>query len=292
MSLNVLIVDLNKSDRAKWISKAFSTSAKTVLFIEKYYKGASPIIERYHPDNRTSRWKQKLPFINLVMLHKTDEDALPKDAEKSCLINYTSEGSYYSKKNRNWIYWINREIREKKDVLKREEILELLEWSRECKEKGMPKILLPPQGIEILKALAVLCQGYLTVYAEYKGWNTDKNFENKYLRSALEQMGWVALKAGAERSLIPDNLGNKIGIVKNSDWWLECFNISDEKDKEGKLKILEEELKKEWDQEIHGKIFGDPNNLICMLKGREVGPPVQVANFYISIVERIHGVRC
>ena len=173
---------------------------------------------------------------------------------------------------------------QKKDIL--EELL------RGGNPQGLRPYFIKDSEPVILVALSILCQGYLSVHAEYAG--SDKNWKDEELRPALKQMGWYALKDGPNQSLIPNNLANKIGTVRNADWWLGVFNVFDEKN-EQKKQIVEEKrdafekgLKAEWNELKNGKVPDEVSQLIKLFHKQEnVNRPDWVPEAYCAIAERL-----
>lgn len=130
-----------------------------------------------------------------------------------------------------------------------------------------------------LTALAILCQGYLAVHAEYK--EQDNDWKDQDISIALEQMGWNSV----DKSLIPRRLGKKEKIekVRNPGWWWTLFD-RDFEEKKGLLTTV----KKEWDESSDKEISKELENLVKLIVAtREVKPPKMVARAYLALVEKL-----
>ncbi|MBL7204165.1 MAG: hypothetical protein ISS63_07530 [Desulfobacteraceae bacterium] len=149
----------------------------------------------------------------------------------------------------------------------------------------------------LVPVLAILCQGYLAVHAEYAG--SGKDWNEKDLRAALEKMGWYALKEGHSRFLVPNNLASKIDTVRKADWWLGAFDVFDEK-AEQKKEIVEEKwaafenkLKREWEGLEEFKMPAEVEGFVHSLHDqRSVDRPEWVAKVYCAVAERLGGQPC
>jgi len=131
-----------------------------------------------------------------------------------------------------------------------------------------------------LTALAILCQGYLAVHAEYKE-QQDKDWKDQDISIALEQMSWNSV----DKSLIPSNLGEKEKIkkVRNQSWWWTVFegDFEDRKD-------LLAAVKKEWDESSDKEISKELEDLVKLIvEDNEVKPPKMVAKAYLALVEKL-----
>ena len=145
----------------------------------------------------------------------------------------------------------------------------------------MPAILLPPQGASDLIALAILCQGYLSVHAEHKEPN--KDWKDQDIAIALEQMDWNSV----DKSLIPPSFGKKESIkkVRNPGWWWTAFE-ADFKNKD--KKSLPVAIQKEWDTSSDKEISKELEDLIRLIvEENEVKPPKMVARAYLALVEKL-----
>lgn len=126
-----------------------------------------------------------------------------------------------------------------------------------------------------LTALAILCQGYLAVHAEYKEQDKD------WISIALEQMGWNSV----DKSMIPASLGKKESTekVRNPSWWWTVF----ERDFEDRKTLLAA-VKKEWDESSDKEISKELEDLVKLIAAkREVKPPKMVARAYLALVEKL-----
>jgi hypothetical protein len=130
-----------------------------------------------------------------------------------------------------------------------------------------------------LTALAILCQGYLAVHAEYK--EQDKDWKDQDISLSLEQMSWNSV----DKSMIPASLGKKESTekVRNPSWWWTVF----ERDFEDRKSLLAA-VKKEWDESSDKEISKELEDLVKLIVAKkEVKPPKMVARVYLALVEKL-----
>ena len=140
--------------------------------------------------------------------------------------------------------------------------------------------LLKRSTFVFLTALAILCQGYLAVYAEYKE-QQGKDWKDQDIAIALEQMSWNTV----DKSLIPSTLGEKEKIEKvcDSSWWWTVFD-RDFEERKGLLAAI----KKEWDESSDKEISKELEDLVKLIVAKkEIKPPKMVARAYLALVEKL-----
>jgi hypothetical protein len=97
------------------------------------------------------------------------------------------------------------------------QIIEMLEGKR----IDPPSICMRPRTDSPLSALAVLCQGYLSVNAECGAGLTD--LERTAVESALERMGWNITSEDQSFKLMLKNLSIHKRRVNTASWWTRPF---------------------------------------------------------------------
>jgi hypothetical protein len=139
--------------------------------------------------------------------------------------------------------------------------------------------LLRGEGIELLPALAILCQGFLAVTAGLAG---DKVGDE--VKQALDVMGWDAKR---HTELVSGE--EKRRAVEDPGWWLDTLELRDgmELNMERWLKFTEN-LQDEW-----GPSDGLENldGFKASLKSQGTPSIEVVANGYLAIFRRLGGHR-
>jgi hypothetical protein len=167
-------------------------------------------------------------------------------------------------------------------VLDRTINVSMLDWS------GVPRDfrgvaaellrLLSMEGIEVLPAIAILCQGYLAVHAAYGDGQGMEEVE-----MALRSMGWDAHKhAGLVKSQ------EKLEAVNDLAWWLDTFEVrqGDELNVSEWQKLLER-FEGEWGRAPGLKEL--EKGLMTTLERLETPCMETVAKAYNTIVRRFSG---
>ncbi len=136
-----------------------------------------------------------------------------------------------------------------------------------------------PQGVralfvretpQLLPALAVLCQGYLVVDAEYRG---PKRGRHQQIDEALKEMGWSGTTAEGCRRLLPGDLRKEFETVRTTGWWNDPFGLVT---KDGDLvdercREFRDAVVREWNAKWLGlmpKELRDLTGAVCSLKPR------------------------
>jgi hypothetical protein len=152
--------------------------------------------------------------------------------------------------------------------------------------------LLKPRKVELLPALAILCQGYLAVHAAYVGPSA-ADWSAEEISPALDQMGWSKLASGIAdgQPLIRPDIGSEKDRVRERSWWLGIFDLLDDR------KQLKPDLwlafKDSLSQECaKGSKSGLPDGLSNLINTLEAGdgsvaPPVIVARAYSAIGQQL-----
>jgi hypothetical protein len=146
--------------------------------------------------------------------------------------------------------------------------------SNSSKEEFFQALQSSEESRDYMAGLAILCQGYFIVHAEYRG--VDKDWKDEEIASILEQIGWTSLmdSNGSSASSVRTNLGSELDRVRTAKWWLDVF---------GNSSTLSEGLEKEF-----GTIPNEVTNLLDLLsKDGEIKPPNVVAAAYRAITRRL-----
>ena len=159
--------------------------------------------------------------------------------------------------------------------------------------KDLIRLLLPP-SVEVTTALAILCQGYLALYAEYdsdrKRWGPDG------IVPALVQMGWTTLNENEKLVLAADDLKLKRQEVANASWWLDVFGLIPEDSRlvdGSKWNVFLELLEGEWEGDIPEELKHLLDLLVDEYKlSGVVDDPVVVARAYCAIAKKLGGKPC
>lgn len=139
--------------------------------------------------------------------------------------------------------------------------------------------------IQQLSALAILCQGYLAVYAECEDWEKDEKLAPVY-----EQFEWPEFQSDPSIFEVRKNLKNKKDRVGEARWWLDTFELWDEEnqalDRE-KWEKFERDITQEWYAQAEEQM---PGVLIDFLKAIEeratdLKQPKIVADVYWTLRE-------
>jgi hypothetical protein len=157
-----------------------------------------------------------VPFehFDLVLLHDNDteiwNDLQKVGIESNCVLRYTGDTPMQEK---NWI--VARPISGRDSAINVAEALELVKWT----ESGSPRAecdlpsLLRNRQESLLPAMAILCQGFLAVYAKDQASVADQS-----VAEALRAMGWIPEKhAGL--------VNEELQTVSKCGWWLDTFGL-------------------------------------------------------------------
>jgi hypothetical protein len=172
------------------------------------------------------------------------------------------------------IVW--RPIVREEEALTPEEASQLLTYANDRTQK--PKFLQKPQGCDTLAALAILCQGYLSVYA------ANGQPQCSEIMRALSLMGWDSSKHAL---LVNEELQH----VQNPQWWLEVFGISVDTKAAGTPSFkmvgwteLSNLLALEWGPGV--ETFLALPLVDCLRRARPLSDARIVAEAYLKIAER------
>lgn len=223
---------------------------------------------------------------------------------------YGGDGAEPARKKR----WnINVALRSAADVNKAippDALKELLQWAMRGApdRRNLPALVRSRVNMEVLPALAVLCEGYFVVHSEHGGPEREHASMKTDIGPALRAMGWNEGVAKVCRQLTLRDLGEAIKAVRTSKWWAAVFGLTT---KEGTLspdrcRKFCDAVIKEWDTAPSHAMPEDVGSLVaavCSLvpgskkpkavtaKEREtiLGKPRLVAGAYCAIAERLKG---
>lgn len=146
--------------------------------------------------------------------------------------------------------------------------------------------LLRPESLDLLPAIAILCQGYLAVHAAHR-----QLAESDSISDALAEMGWDDQK---HRSLVRDSILN----VQDAGWWLDVLDLrTDQTGTAAQAAKVDparwgdfvERVAAEWGNG-HDK-FLNCNFMHRLREARAVSDPTMVAEAYLEIARRLGGRR-
>lgn len=181
---------------------------------------------------------------------------------------------------------------------------ELLEQWLERQDESTSPVLFrffgEPRSTEVLAALAILCQGFLAVYAAYFGeakpWATDDN-----LLRALRKMGYVSEDSIDVRSEVENlRILKHLNGVSNQTYWLGVFGeFSDGQAVQGTCGRVRSAVETEWgkkDGEWFAKFSSSFDALVERLEGLanaetpfDPDASAVVAEMYCAIAARLEG---
>lgn len=134
--------------------------------------------------------------------------------------------------------------------------------------------ILRGEGIELLPALAILCQGHLAVHASHRIGRDSQTVE-----LALKNAGW--LNGEYSRALEDDS---KLDAVRGVSWWLGTFGLDHGDCLNQRWANLHSRIRAEWRGNVG---FERLEPLLDCLRQR-VSPSVEtVAEAYIAIAARL-----
>jgi len=131
--------------------------------------------------------------------------------------------------------------------------------------------------LKFIPAIAILCQGFLTVYV-YKF----DEYANEKTRVALERMGWTEfLQGGGSRLIESVDLSSKwdgAEGVSNSKWWTDALGESQESVQEALV------------NEMGGNIPDCIQELINSIYNNTDIKPGEVADTFIAVTDRLEKI--
>jgi len=140
--------------------------------------------------------------------------------------------------------------------------------------------------LEVLPALAILCQGFLAVHAVYdEGTGA---WEPPETGAALNQMGWAEVMTNSSLlAVLPPDLGNRKSIVAKAKWWLEVFGYNG--DLESQVNELKQQVNKEWAPDSETDEPAKVSHLLddFQEQGERSLTPGWVAGAFVEIAERL-----
>jgi hypothetical protein len=134
--------------------------------------------------------------------------------------------------------------------------------------------ILRGEGIELLPALAILCQGHLAVHAAHGIGRGSREVE-----TALKSIGW---HDGEYGRLLED--ATKLDAVRNVSWWLSTFGLEHGESFDLQWANLYAKVRGEW---LGNAGFDRLKPLLDRLRLRESPSLETVAEAYIAIAERL-----
>ena len=292
MSISVLVVDAARRERGRANALAFHRNEVTTYFYDSRRLFRLP------------NWDTDVSApstVSLVLLHDSDKEELKNlNCSAGKIIRYTGGSPpLHSQAHEIWIR--ERSITSSEDAINQAEALEIIEWLNSDKQRypgeKLPDILQSPKVIELLPAIAILCQGYLAAHAEYD--KSNKSWGPPEIETALGLMGWNNLAKLAETTIV-GNLKDKTEIIITPQWWLEVFGLWDTT-KPGVIQDdeiwdqFEHKLKDEWQEDKYGAIeeslldSDDPRNGVVssLRKNLTLSSPGLIAKAYCALVKRL-----
>jgi len=147
------------------------------------------------------------------------------------------------------------------------------------------KLLFPIEiEIELLPAIAILCQGYLAAHAAL-GWDT----QDADIHRALDLMGWLEMADQDSAAKMRASLAGHVGDVRKARWWQEPFEAvgSQAEDAQKKWRECESRATEEFNIEKSKGRWEDIQPLLAAIgKGEELDDPRVVAKAYLALAER------
>ena len=277
----VIIVDENY-DRGKLLAEVFENADSNVYL---WSRG-----DEYEKSKWGYNWEHSPAQCKIAIVHDTN-----KGIFYDLNVSYDILVFYSGGKGPFPDGWVQRSVTKSDGLPSDEEATDLLRWVAEPKaerERWKPKLLTKPRAVDNLIALAVLCQGYLVVHAEYKG--SEKDWSLEEIALALRQMGWT----DTTRSMVRPDLGDEFGNVREAKWWLNVFGLWDGTDKQieqdtENWKKFENEIKEEWGEVKNEELPGEFGWLLQMMRKKaEINSPNMVAKAYCEIAKKLCGKQC
>jgi len=139
------------------------------------------------------------------------------------------------------------------------------------------------ESLQILPALAILCQGYLAIHA------ANGEEENDLLKPALNQMGWFDL--GDDREKIDESLSKNKEQVKSANWWLAPFGLDGLEMDDSKWNEFEEKFRNEK-EDVGEEGWDTVQKFINENIRNGDFKPETIANVYCSLVSMLEGRPC
>jgi hypothetical protein len=292
MSISVLVVDSAGRKRGQSNALAFYCHEVKTYFYDGHRLAELP---NWDLDELTPT------HVSLVLLHNSDKEKWENlNCSADTIIRYTGGSPpIHSQEHEIWIR--ERSITSSEDAINQTEALEIIEWLTSNEQRypsaQLPNILHPPRVVELLPALAILCQGYLAVHAEYnasnQGWGPPE------IATALGLMGGNNL-AHLTKSLSSDYRRDKAQTLSAPGWWLEVFGLWDAAKTSATQDAelwdqFERKLKDEWQEDKYGAIDDsllnpdDPcNSMISSLRTNQtLSSPGLIARVYCALVKRL-----
>lgn len=283
MSISVLVVDAARRERGRANALAFYQNEVTTYF----YDG-NRLFQLPDWDTDVSTPSK----VSLVLLHDSNKEEWRNlNCPAGQVIRYTGGSPpVHSQTHEFWIR--ERSITSNKDAINQSEALEIIAWLTSDKRghstERLPDILQSPRVIELLPAIAILCQGYLAVHAECPE-----------IEEALELMGWNNLSESNKTALI-GNLKGQVETITAPQWWLEVFGLWDSAKERAAQDAeiwdqFEQKLKDEWQEDRYGcidKSLLDPNDssnsmIDTLRKNMFLSSPGLIAEAYCALVKRL-----
>jgi hypothetical protein len=150
-----------------------------------------------------------------------------------------------------------------------------------------PSFLIEPPVYDILPALAILCQGFLAVFAEQIVSPISEYSET--LKLAFKLMGWSEIMHNHDPILllIRSKIIKGKENVTQVNWWLKVFNILDEeliisKEKMAKFK---QKLEDEWEKTYAGKL---PNQIEELFHLLSTEPRLNLTEDNVELVAKVY----
>ncbi len=244
-----------------------------------------------------------IQHCRLAVIHETKlRDLVPSMQQKtlwSCGVFYsTITGRRQTHKTESrWEYWIYRGVATNAPGLSVNEGKELYEWAEHCREEEMPAILKAPPDISYLPALAILCQGYLTVQVAPDG-TLEVDDPDRKIAEAVKEMKWDKVLSSDEirRSLDPrltaDDPKERVSlreIVADPSFW-NVFAESHTEEPATSVKLLSTAVN-EWNAISGPGDFEPVRRLAVKLESSQdpVLPATLVAAAYLELVKKLGG---
>lgn len=221
--MKVVICDLEGGGRERQLVKAFDKAGATVFLVDSKGRHDASNLER----------STKLPEVaDLLVLHKNDEATWVSQHRGSSIQVYFSGGGAPKAHSANEI-WIERPVHSPMDVLSSEEARQVLDWAHRIlsgeSNVELPWVLRPTKNLQVLSALAVLCQGYLAVHWDIEKRQPDLGTENgdahRVVLQAQKEMGWHLVDSETLDSQLRDaHACRELQTeVRAAGWWMAPF---------------------------------------------------------------------
>jgi len=154
-----------------------------------------------------------------------------------------------------------RRVGTEENVLTDVEAKELVAYAKgmlndtQPEHSSKPAFLSLPKQVRLLSTLAVLCKGYLAVYAAadaMKEYGVATNFQLSDIKDALNEIGWDELQKDKEAlQNMVGGLSEHVSLVQNSEWWRKPFLDEEKADsrlRNEQLGEFDDAIKEEWAQ--------------------------------------------